>query len=129
MIIRHRSLQLLREATTIKRVAKIKEVSFETKISEEEDLSLLDLIDEGEALWHEPMCNDAETLSLQHIDIIKIRGSLPEKLQEVFDLMLSHSVSEAAQILKIPRTTMSSRVAVLRGYLLQSTFREYFIKK
>lgn len=40
--------------------------------------------------------------------------------------LMEHTISEAAEILKIPRTTFSSRVKKLKEYLMQSQFKNYF---
>ena len=46
-----------------------------------------------------------------------MRLCLPDDLKATFDLLLEYSVTEAAEILGIPRTTMSSRLKKLRKFM------------
>ena len=127
MIIHHRSVQMIREITADKRKVRIKEVSLDQPVFTDDDTSLLDhLPDTADGLWGDKTFESFADLSIQRIDILKIRDTLPDDLKETFDLALEHSVSEAAAILKVPRTTFSSRVKKLKEYLMQSQFKNYF---
>lgn len=126
MVINHRSIQMIREITTDKRKVRLKEVSLDQPAFDDEETLFIDQLDDTGALWGEKPFESFADLSIQRIDILKIRESLPEDLQQTFDLVVEHSISEAAEILKIPRTTFSSRVKKLKEYLMQSQFKNYF---
>lgn len=126
MIINHRSIQMIREITADKRKVRLKEISLDQPAFDDEETLLIDQLDDTGALWGEKPFESFADLSIQRIDILKIRESLPEDLQQTFDLVVEHSISEAAEILKIPRTTFSSRVKKLKEYLMQSQFKNYF---
>lgn len=127
MIINHRAIQLIREITSDKRKVRLKEVSLDAPVyCDDEELSFVDLLAETDDLWGDKPFESFADLSIQRIDVLKIRESLPDDLQQTFDLMMEHTISEAAEILKIPRTTFSSRVKKLKEHLMQSQFRNYF---
>ena len=126
MIINHRSIQMVREITADKRKVRLKEISLDQPAFDDEETLFIDQLDDTGALWGEKPFESFADLSIQRIDILKIRESLPEDLQQTFDLVMEHSISEAAEILKIPRTTFSSRVKKLKEYLMQSQFKNYF---
>lgn len=126
MVINHRSIQMVREITTDKRKVRLKEISLDQPAFDDEETLFIDQLDDTGALWGEKPFESFADLSIQRIDILKIRESLPEDLQQTFDLVMENSISEAAEILKIPRTTFSSRVKKLKEYLMQSQFKNYF---
>lgn len=126
MVINHRSIQMVREITTDKRKVRLKEISLDQPAFDDEEKLFIDQLDDTGALWGEKPFESFADLSIQRIDILKIRESLPEDLQQTFDLVMENSISEAAEILKIPRTTFSSRVKKLKEYLMQSQFKNYF---
>jgi RNA polymerase sigma factor (sigma-70 family) len=126
MVINHRSIQMIREITADKRKVRLKEISLDQPIFDDEETLFIDQLDDTGVLWGEKPFESFADLSIQRIDILKIRGSLPGDLQQTFDLVMEHSISEAAEILKIPRTTFSSRVKKLKEYLMQSQFKNYF---
>ncbi len=127
MVINHRSVQMIREITTDKRKVRLKEISLDQPVfSDDEDTLFIDQVMDTGGLWDDKPFESFADLSIQRIDILKIRESLPEDLQQIFDLMMEHTISEAAAILKIPRTTFSSRVKKLKEHLMQSQFKNYF---
>lgn len=126
MVINHRSIQMIREITADKRKVRLKEISLDQPAFDDEETLFIDQLDDTGALWGEKPFESFADLSIQRIDILKIREALPEDLQQTFDLVMEHSISEAAEILKIPRTTFSSRVKKLKEYLMQSQFKNYF---
>jgi RNA polymerase sigma factor (sigma-70 family) len=126
MVINHRSIQMIREITADKRKVRLKEISLDQPVFDDEETLFIDQLDDTGALWGEKPFESFADLSIQRIDILKIRDSLPADLQQTFDLVMEHSISEAAEILKIPRTTFSSRVKKLKEYLMQSQFKNYF---
>ncbi len=126
MVINHRSIQMIREITTDKRKVRLKEISLDQPAFDDDDTLFIDQLDDTGALWGDKPFESFADLSIQRIDILKIRESLPEDLQQIFDLMMEHTISEAAEILKIPRTTFSSRVKKLKEHLMQSQFKNYF---
>lgn len=126
MVINHRSIQMIREITADKRKVRLKEISLDQPTFDDEETLFIDQLDDTGALWGEKPFESFADLSIQRIDILKIRESLPADLQQTFDLVMEHSISEAAEILKIPRTTFSSRVKKLKEYLMQSQFKNYF---
>lgn len=126
MVINHRSIQMIREITTDKRKVRLKEISLDQPAFDDEETLFIDQLDDTGALWGDKPFESFADLSIQRIDILKIRESLPEDLQQTFDLVMENSISEAAEILKIPRTTFSSRVKKLKEYLMQSQFKNYF---
>lgn len=126
MIINHRSIQMIREITADKRKVRLKEISLDQPAFDDDETLFIDQLDDTGALWGEKPFESFADLSIQRIDVLKIRESLPADLQQTFDLVMEHSISEAAEILKIPRTTFSSRVKKLKEYLMQSQFKNYF---
>ena len=126
MVINHRSIQMIREITTDKRKVRLKEISLDQPTFDDDETLFIDQLDDTGALWGDKPFESFADLSIQRIDILKIRESLPEDLQQIFDLVMEHTISEAAEILKIPRTTFSSRVKKLKEYLMQSQFKNYF---
>jgi RNA polymerase sigma factor (sigma-70 family) len=126
MVINHRSIQMIREITADKRKVRIKEVSLDQPAFDDEETLFIDQLDDTGGLWGDKPFESFADLSIQRIDILKIRESLPGELQQTFDLVMEHTISEAAEILKIPRTTFSSRVKKLKEYLMQSQFKNYF---
>ena len=126
MVINHRSIQMIREITTDKRKVRLKEISLDQPTFDDDDTLFIDQLDDTGALWGDKPFESFADLSIQRIDILKIRESLPDDLQQTFDLMMEHTISEAAAILKIPRTTFSSRVKKLKEHLMQSQFKNYF---
>ncbi|MDP7142645.1 MAG: sigma-70 family RNA polymerase sigma factor [Alphaproteobacteria bacterium] len=126
MVINHRSIQMIREITTDKRKVRLKELSLDQPTFDDDETLFIDQLDDTRALWGDKPFESFADLSIQRIDILKIRESLPADLQQIFDLMMEHTISEAAAILKIPRTTFSSRVKKLKEHLMQSQFKNYF---
>lgn len=126
MVINHRSIQMIREITADKRKVRLKEISLDQPAFDDEETLFIDQLDDMGGLWGEKPFESFADLSIQRIDVLKIRESLPADLQKTFDLVMEHSISEAAEILKIPRTTFSSRVKKLKEYLMQSQFKNYF---
>lgn len=126
MVINHRSIQMIREITTDKRKVRLKEISLDQPAFDDDETLFIDQLDDTDTLWGDKPFESFADLSIQRIDILKIRESLPEDLQQIFDLMMEHTISEAAAILQIPRTTFSSRVKKLKEYLMQSQFKNYF---
>ena len=117
---------MIREITADKRKVRIKEISLDQPAFDDEDTLFIDQLDDAGGLWGDKPFESFADLSIQRIDILKIRESLPGELQQTFDLVMEHTISEAAEILKIPRTTFSSRVKKLKEYLMQSQFKNYF---
>lgn len=126
MVINHRSIQMIREITADKRKVRLKEISLDQPAFDDDETLFIYQLDDTGALWGEKPFESFADLSIQRIDILKIRVSLPADLQQTFDLVMEHSISEAAEILKIPRTTFSSRVKKLKEHLIQSQFKNYF---
>ena len=117
---------MIREITTDKRKVRLKEISLDQPTFDDDDTLFIDQLGDTGALWDDKPFESFADLSIQRIDVLKIRESLPDDLQQTFDLMMGHTISEAAEILKIPRTTFLSRVKKLKEHLMQSQFKNYF---
>lgn len=127
MVINHRSVQMIREITTDKRKVRLKEISLDQPVfSDDEDTLFIDQVMDTGGLWDDKPFESFADLSIQKIDVQKIRDSLPDEHRETFDLLMKYNVSESAARLNIPRSTFSSRVKKLRDYIENSRFKNYF---
>jgi DNA-directed RNA polymerase specialized sigma24 family protein len=59
----------------------------------------------------------SQIVAEQNMDIDKILSEMPDDLRQTYSLLTEYSVSEAAELLGIPRTTMSSRLKKLKKYI------------
>jgi RNA polymerase sigma factor (sigma-70 family) len=67
---------------------------------------------------------DEERAQLAH-DVNKVVEQLPEDLRVVAELLKSHTIADAARILRIPRSTLTSRISRIRERFEVAGFRDY----
>lgn len=125
MVINHRAGQLIRKVTTDKRKVHLRQISLDQPLSsEDEDLALVDLLADSGEIADGTEFQDIATQSILKIDLERMRATLPEELQVIFDLLGDYTVSEIAQRLDIPRTTITSRIKKIRDILLRASFEK-----
>jgi len=125
MIINHCAGELIRKVTTDKRKVHLRQISLDQPISsEDEDLALIDLLADSGTIADGTEFENMAAQSILRIDLERMRGTLPEELQAIFDLLGDYTVSEIAQRLDIPRTTITSRIKKIRDILLRSSFEK-----
>lgn len=105
-VVNTRALMLVREAEAQKRWTGAKTLSLSTPVDEEGDIALGDTIGEATHLIME-----------QNADMAKMVAAMPDDLRQTYRLLSEYSVTEAADILGIPRTTMSSRLKKLQKFI------------
>ena len=125
MVMQYRSLQMIRAMDTDKRKTNIRELSLDTKTSDD-GLTLADLIMDTGELWNDTTMESFADISIQELDKEKIRASLPQDLRKLFDLLSEHKISEIATLLDMPRTTVNRKVKRIREHILRGRFSDYF---
>ena len=94
-----------------------KVLSLSSLLSEEGNLEAVNAISNEQHLWQDPFFSDHPLVVEQHLDIEKWLSCMPLHLRETYELLKNQSPSEAALKLRLPRTTLVSRLKKLREYL------------
>lgn len=115
---------ILIEAERQKRWTGEKDISFQMAPEENPSSTLLD-----ETMSDDGFCGDVfSNLNIASIelkiDIQRLLEKMPKDLRKTFHFLKNNSITEAAKILRIPRTTMSSRAKRLRKYLEEELLKE-----
>lgn len=116
-VINNRAAEMLRELEAQKRWSGVKNVSLSTSGTDENQDDWVERIESDAGLWGDVFRSVRHDIVERALDIQKMRLCLPDDLKATFDLLLEYSVTEAAEILGIPRTTMSSRLKKLRKFM------------
>ena len=117
-VVNTKALMLVRDAERQKRWTGLREVSLSKPIGEEDSgATLADIIDEQSGLWGSVFSEESASTVEQRLDIHRMLSIMPEDLKQTFRILTENSVSEAALILGIPRTTMSSRLKKLKKFV------------
>ncbi len=89
----------------------------ETLLNDVEHIELLDTITEA----HLPWSDGYAPLSIEALELVmdeeRIIREMPDTLRETYHILKDYSVSEAAKLTGIHRSTLSSRAQNLRKYL------------
>ena len=105
-VVNTRALMLVREAEAQKRWTGAKTLSLSAPVDEDADIALGDTIADPTHLIME-----------QNADMAKMIAAMPDDLRQTYQLLSEYSVTEAAEMLGIPRTTMSSRLKKLQKFI------------
>lgn len=116
-VINNRAAEMLREAEAQKRWTGLKTLSLSTPMAEDTDATLGDLVTSEESLWGDVFGAQSHGAAEQKMDHERMLAALPKDLRQTYRLLMEHSVTEAAEILGIPRTTMSSRLQKLKKFM------------
>lgn len=117
-VVNRKALMLVRDAEREKRWTGAKNFSLSFQIGDENDgTTLADTISSEKSIWGDVFFAQSLIAAEQNIDIAKILSDMPEDLKQTYDLLTEYSVTEAAELLGIPRTTMSSRLKKLKKYI------------
>jgi len=116
-VINNRAAEMLREAEAQKRWTGLKTLSLSTPIADDADATIGDQITSDESLWGDVFGAQGHMAAEQNMDVQKILARLPEDLAQTYRLLMEYSVTEAAELLGIPRTTMSSRLKKLKKFM------------
>lgn len=119
-VINNRAAEMLREAEAQKRWTGLKTLSLSTPIAEDGDATLGDLVASEQSLWGDVFGAQSHSAAEQNMDHERMLAELPQDLQQTYRLLMEYSVTEAAELLGIPRTTMSSRLKKLKKFMEDS---------
>lgn len=112
------ALMLIRDAEREKRWTGVQNFSLSFQIGDEDDgNTLADTITGESSIWGDVFFSQSQIVAEQNMDIDKILSGMPDDLRQTYNLLTEYSVSEAAELLGIPRTTMSSRLKKLKKYI------------
>ena len=116
-VINNRAAEMLREAEAQKRWTGLKTLSLSMPISDDTDATLGDLVTSEQSLWGDVFGTQSQSAAEQSMDTQKLLAQLPDDLRQTYRLLMEYSVTEAAELLGIPRTTMSSRLKKLKKFM------------
>ena len=117
-VVNRKALMLVRDAEREKRWTGAQNFSLSFQIGDEDDgNTLADMITGESSIWGDVFFAQSQIVAEQNIDIDKILSGMPDDLRQTYSLLTEYSVSEAAELLGIPRTTMSSRLKKLKKYI------------
>jgi len=116
-VVNNRAAEMLREAEAQKRWMGLKTLSLSTPVTDDTDTTIGDQITSDESLWGDVFGAQSHGAVEQKIDHERMLAALPKDLRQTYLLLMEHSVTEAAEIFGIPRTTMSSRLKRLRDII------------
>lgn len=115
--INNRVADIIKKQETQMRWTGIKEISFSVVAENEPELTLLDETASDEGFCGDVFAEYSHLFSEQNMDIEKALQDIPSDLKELFEQLIQMSVSEISLLLNIPKTTIYSRVQLLRKYL------------
>lgn len=116
-VVNNRAAEMLREAEAQKRWTGLKTLSLSTPIADDTDATIGDQIMSDESLWGDVFSAHSHAVAEQSMDAQKLLAQLPYDLRHTYRLLMEYSVTEAAELLGIPRTTMSSRLKKLKKFM------------
>lgn len=116
-VINNRAAEMLREAEAQKRWTGLKTISLSTPVADDSDATVADQIDSNGSLWGDVFSTQSHAAAEQSMDAQKLLAQLPDDLRQTYRLLTEYSVTEAAELLGIPRTTMSSRLKKLKKFM------------
>jgi RNA polymerase sigma factor (sigma-70 family) len=116
-VVNNRAAEMLREAEAQKRWTGLKTLSLSTPVTDDTDSTIGDQITSDESLWGDVFSAQSQSTAEQTMDAQKLLAQLPDDLRQTYRLLMEYSVTEAAELLGIPRTTMSSRLKKLKKFM------------
>ena len=116
-VVNNRAAEMLREAEAQKRWTGLKTLSLSTPIAEDGDATLGDLVTSEQSLWGDVFGAQSHGAMEQKMDHERLLAELSKDLRQTYRLLMEYSVTEAAELLGIPRTTMSSRLKKLKKFM------------
>ena len=119
-VINNRAAEMLRDAEAQKRWTGLKTLSLSTPLADDTDATIGDQITSDESLWGDVFSAQSQSAAEQNMDTQKLLAQLPDDLRQTYRLLMEYSVTEAAELLGIPRTTMSSRLKKLKKFMEDS---------
>lgn len=123
-VINNRAAEMLREAEAQKRWTGLKTLSLSAPLAEDTDATIGDLVTSEESLWGDVFGAQSHGAAEQKMDHERMLAALPKDLRQTYRLLMEHSVTEAAEILGVPRTTMSSRLKKLKKFMEEQGFKK-----
>jgi RNA polymerase sigma factor (sigma-70 family) len=123
-VVNNRAAEMLREAEAQKRWTGLKTISLSTPVTDDTDATIGDQITSDESLWGDVFGAQSHGAAEQKMDHERMLAALPKDLRQTHRLLMEHSVTEAAEILGIPRTTMSSRLKKLKKFMEEQGFKK-----
>ncbi|AGH98966.1 sigma-70 family RNA polymerase sigma factor [Micavibrio aeruginosavorus] len=112
------ALRLIRDTERQKRWTGLQMVSLSSPAGAEDgQLTLGDTLDQEDGLWGDVFLGQSQRVAEQQMDIRRMLAAMPGDLRETYRILSDYGVSEAAALLGIPRTTMSSRLKRLRKFI------------
>ena len=116
-VVNNRAAEILREAEAQKRWTGRKTLSLSTPLADDTDATIGDQITSDESLWGDVFGAQSHSAVEQNMDHERMLAELPKDLRQTYRLLMEYSVTEAAELLGIPRTTMSSRLKKLKKFM------------
>lgn len=116
-VVNNRAAEMLREAEAQKRWTGLKTLSLSTPVADDTDATIGDQITSDESLWGGVFIAQSHAMAEQSMDAQKLLAQLPDDLKKTYRLLMEYSVTESAELLGIPRTTMSSRLKKLKKFM------------
>lgn len=116
-VVNNRAAEMLRELEAQKRWSGVRNVSLSSPPPGSDETDWVERLESEAGLWGNVFRSVRHDIVERALDLQKMRLGLPDDLKATFDLLLEYSVTEAAEILGIPRTTMSSRLKKLRKFV------------
>lgn len=116
-VINNRAAEMLREAEAQKRWTGLKTLSLSTPLADDTDATIGYQITSDESLWGDVFGAQSHSAAEQNMDHERMLAKLPKDLRQTYRLLMEYSVTEAAELLGIPRTTMSSRLKKLKKFM------------
>lgn len=117
-VVNTKALMLVRDAERQKRWTGARVMSLSMPVGDGDDpTTLADVIDHESGLWGSVFQEHSQAFAEQRLDIRRMLSAMPDDLRQTYQALSENSVSEAAILLGIPRTTMSSRLKKLRKFV------------
>ena len=123
--IKDKALMLRRKSKTDKRKANYNTVSLDAKVSDEGDMSLIDLMaDTGEISGYHTLENLSEQSisSLLDLEVEKMRASLDDDGRKLFDALREFTIAEIADEYGVTEKTIRNRKEKLGNELKKKGF-------
>ncbi len=117
-VVNTKVLMLVRDMERQKRWTGARAVSLSAPVGDGDDaVTLADTIDHESGLWGDVFREESQHFAEHRMDVGRMLAAMPDDLRQTYNLLSEYGVSEAAALLGIPRTTMSSRLKKLRKFI------------
>lgn len=116
---------IIREAESQMRWTGQKDMSLSTIVGgDDSTMEMIELITGDHSIWGDPFDSSSHQAAELNMDIQKLLVGMPEDIRTTYELLKDHSITEAAKLTGIPRTTLSSKAQRLRQYLEKWSLKE-----